>query len=310
MKPDKRKPAYRFLLESGELPERADRADSLLSSCTVCSRKCGVNRLDDEKGFCRTGLLPVISSYGPHFGEEPPLVGTGGSGTIFATHCNLACRFCQNSDISQCGRGSEIIPSQLAEIMIRLQDAGCHNINLVTPSHIVPQLIRSISSAAGQGLSIPIVYNSGGYDSVETLRLLDGIIDIYMPDAKYGSNAIAADLSRVPDYADVMMAAIREMHRQVGDLVIENGIAVRGLLVRHLVLPENLARSDLVLPWIADEISRETYVNIMDQYHPDWQVSGRTEAKYPALRRGITADEFARAVRIARDAGLHRFPDL
>lgn len=310
MKPDKRQPAYRSLFESGELSERADRAYSLLSSCTVCPRKCGVNRLDDEKGFCRTGLLPVVSSYGPHFGEEPPLVGSGGSGTIFVTHCNLACRFCQNSDISQCGRGNEITPDELAGIMIRLQDGGCHNINIVTPSHIVPQLIRAIGIASGRGLAIPIVYNSGGYDSVETLRLLDGIVDIYMPDAKYGSNAIAADLSRAPEYVDVMKAAIREMHRQVGDLVIENGIAVRGLLVRHLVLPENLAGSDLVLPWIAEDISRDTYVNIMDQYHPAWKVSDRGEEEYSALRRGITAGEYARVIRIARDAGLHRFPDL
>ncbi|PKG32431.1 radical SAM protein [Methanoregula sp.] len=309
MKPDKRQPAYRELLESGELSERSDRAYSLLSSCTVCPRKCGVNRLEDEKGFCRTGLLPVISSYGPHFWEEPPLVGTGGSGTIFVTHCNLACRFCQNSDISQCGQGSEITPQQLAEIMIRLQDAGCHNINIVTPSHIVPQLIRAIGIAAGQGLTVPIVYNSGGYDSARTLRLLDGIVDIYMPDAKYGSNAIAADLSRAPEYVDVNKAAIREMHRQVNDLVIENGIAVRGLLVRHLVLPENLAGSDLVLPWIAEEISPDTYVNIMDQYRPEWQVLGRAEETSPALRRGITVGEYTRAVRIARDAGLHRgFP--
>jgi putative pyruvate formate lyase activating enzyme len=309
MKPDTRQPAYLGLHKTGELAERADTAYMLLESCTVCPRKCGVNRLDDEKGFCRTGLMPVISSYGPHFGEEPPLVGTGGSGTIFITHCNLACRFCQNYDISQCGRGSETAPEQLAGIMIRLQDGGCHNINIVTPSHIVPQLIRGISIAAGQGLAIPIVYNSGGYDSVATLRLLDGIIDIYMPDAKYGSNAVAADLSHVPDYADVMKAAIREMHRQVGDLVIENGIAVRGLLVRHLVLPENLAGSDRVLPWIAEEISRDTYVNIMDQYHPAWQVLGRTAASYPALRRRITPDEFANAIRIARVAGLHRgFP--
>jgi len=309
MKPDKRQPAYRSLFESGELSERADRAYSFLSSCTVCPRKCGVNRLDDEKGFCRTGLPPVVSSYGPHFGEEPPLVGTGGSGTIFVTHCNLACRFCQNSDISQCGQGNEITPDELAAIMIRLQDGGCHNINIVTPSHIVPQLIRAIGIAAGRGLTVPIVYNSGGYDSVATLRLLDGIVDIYMPDAKYGSNAIGADLSCAPDYVDIMKAAIREMHQQVGDLVIENSIAVRGLLVRHLVLPENLSGSDLLLPWIAEEISRETYVNIMDQYHPAWKVSGRGEEPYPALRRGITADEYARAIRIARDAGLHRgFP--
>ena len=241
-------PGYLDLQASGDLEERACRAYDLLRSCTVCPRRCGVNRLEDERGFCRTGLLPVVSSYGPHFGEEPPLIGRGGSGTIFITHCNLACIFCQNYEISQCGTGSEVTPDKLADIMIRLQQGGCVNINIVTPSHIVPQLIRSICIAAGRGLDVPLVYNSGGYDSVETLRLLDGIVDIYMPDAKYGSNDHAAALSHAPGYVDVMKAALREMYRQVGDLVIDDGIAVRGLLVRHLVLPGNFAGSDILLP--------------------------------------------------------------
>lgn len=190
--------------------------------------------------------------------------------------------------------------------MILLQQGGCGNINIVSPTHIVPQLIRSISIAAGRGLVIPVVYNSGGYDAVEMLRLLDGIIDIYMPDAKYGSNNIAAALSHAPGYVDTMKNALAEMHRQVGDLVIDDGIAVRGLLVRHLVLPDNLAGSDLVLPWIAENISRDTYVNIMDQYHPANRVFVSASSGYPALKRGITAAEYHRAIRIARDAGLHR----
>ena len=295
---------------TGELKDRVGRAYDLLRSCTVCPRKCSVNRLADERGLCRTGLLPVVASYGPHFGEEPPLVGRGGSGTIFVTHCNLACIFCQNFEISQGGRGSDVPPDKLADMMILLQQGGCGNINIVSPTHVVPQLIRSISIAAGRGLSVPIVYNSGGYDAVETLRLLDGIIDIYMPDAKYGSNDIALALSHAPGYVDAMKAALREMHRQVGDLVIADGIAVHGLLVRHLVLPENLAGSNVVLPWIAEEISRDTYVNIMDQYH--WPTSVlppafiKEKPEYRTLLRPITGKEYADAIRWAREAGLHR----
>ena len=307
MIPRKPEPGYLQRHVSGELEERAGRAYDLLRSCTVCPRKCGVNRLEDERGFCRTGLMPVISSFGPHFGEERPLVGRGGSGTIFVTHCNMACCFCQNYGISQCGQGQEVPPEKIAEMMIRLQKGGCHNINIVTPSHIVPQLVRSISIAAEQGLAIPVVYNSGGYDSVETLRLLDGIVDIYMPDAKYGRNEIAQELSGAPGYVDVMKAAIREMHRQVGDLAIVDGIAVRGLLVRHLVLPENLAGSDLVLPWLAEEISRETYVNIMDQYRPAGNVAADRDCnRYPALARSLSGQEYLHAVRIAAGCGLHR----
>lgn len=305
-RPDVPLPGYVRLHEAGDLSGRVRMAYDLLSSCEVCPRTCGINRLEDEKGFCRTGLLPVVSSYGPHFGEEPPLVATGGSGTIFITHCNLACRFCQNYEISQSGRGSEVPPEKMADMMIRLQDLGCHNINIVTPSHIVPQLIQSINIAAERGLSIPVVYNSGGYDSVEALRLLDGVIDIYMPDAKYGSNDVASALSGAPDYVNVMQAAVGEMHRQVGDLVIHDGVAVRGLIVRYLVLPENLAGSDTVLPWIAEEISKDTYVNIMDQYRPVYGVAGTGILPYPALHRGITAAEYHRAIRIAQDAGLHR----
>ncbi len=300
-------PSYIALSESGELEERICQAYALLSSCTVCPRKCRINRLEDERGFCRTGLLPVISSFGPHFGEEPPLVGKNGSGTIFVTHCNLSCEYCQNYDISQCGNGNAVSCETLAGMMINLQQRDCHNINLVTPSHIVPQIIRSIGIAAGQGLHIPIVYNSGGYDSVDTLRLLDGIVDIYMPDAKYGSDDVAMALSHAPDYVGSMKAAIKEMHRQVGDLVITNGLAVRGMIIRHLVLPENLAGSDRVLPWIAENISRDTYVNIMNQYHPSWHMQGDGNSSLsPSLGRRITPEEYRFAVRCAVDSGLQK----
>ncbi|MDP2797010.1 MAG: radical SAM protein [Methanoregula sp.] len=303
----KNRAGYIALFESGDLAERIDRACDLLKSCTVCPRQCRVNRTRNEKGYCRTGLLPVIASYGPHFGEEPPLVGRNGSGTIFVTHCNLACAFCQNYDISQCGRGNEVSFETLAGMMTRLQSQGCHNINIVTPSHIIPQLLMSVGIAARNGLRIPLVYNSGGYDSADTLRLLDGVIDIYMPDAKYGSNEVALALSDAPHYVDFMKAAIREMHRQVGDLVTEDGVATRGLIIRHLVLPDNLAGSETILPWIAEEISRESYVNIMDQYLPSWHASNHDMKSLPAsLKRRITTDEYRFAIRCAQDCGLHR----
>ncbi len=301
------KPGYLALYESGELEERADRAFALLRRCTICPRECRVDRTLEGKGFCRTGLLPVIASFGPHFGEEPLLAGQRGSGTIFVTHCNLACEFCQNYAISQCGAGREVSFETLASMMIQLQRQGCHNINIVTPSHIAPQLIRSIGIAARSGLEIPIVYNSGGYDAVETLRLLDGVIDIYMPDAKYGDDTTALALSHAPEYVRVMKAAIREMHRQVGDLIIEDGLAVRGLIVRHLVLPDNRAGSDGILKWIAEKISTDTYVNIMPQYHPAWHTAD-VGGIFPdsALRRCITPGEFREVIPNAGKYGLHR----
>jgi putative pyruvate formate lyase activating enzyme len=305
-----RRPGYVALKECGELDERIARACELLRECTVCPRACRVNRLEGGRGNCRTGVRTVVSSYGPHFGEEPPLVGLHGSGTIFITHCNLACEFCQNFAISQCGSGREVSAGAIAEMMIRLQRQGCHNINIVTPSHVVPQLLKSIGIAADKGLSIPIVYNSGGYDAVSTLRLLDGVVDIYMPDAKYAYNDIAAALSHAWDYVDRMKAALREMHRQVGDLIIEDEIAVRGLLIRHLVLPGNLAGTDQILSWIASVLSRDTYVNIMDQYHPAWHVANvKDKVPFPVLRRPITTSEYRAAIRAATACGLHRgFP--
>lgn len=303
---EKNPAGYVALFESGELAKRIDRANDLLKSCTVCPRHCKVNRISNDKGFCKTGHLPVIASYGPHFGEEPPLVGHNGSGTIFVSHCNLSCCFCQNYDISQCGIGKETSADTLAGMMVQLQSQGCHNINIVTPSHIVPQLLSSIGIAVERGLDIPLVYNSGGYDSTYMLRLLDGVIDIYMPDAKYGSNDVALTLSDAPHYVDFMKSAIREMHRQVGNLVIEEGVATRGLIIRHLVLPDNLSGSDKILPWIAEEISRDTYVNIMDQYHPSWHTSNNDMKSLPAsLKRRITAGEYRFAISCAQNCGLH-----
>jgi putative pyruvate formate lyase activating enzyme len=224
------------------------------------------------------------------------------------THCNLACQFCQNHNISQCGSGEEVSCEKLAEMMIRLQEQGCHNINLVTPTHIVPQILASLEIAIQDGLRIPLVFNSGGYDSVDTLRLLDGIIDIYMPDAKYGSDEIAGTLSHAQNYVATMKAGIVEMHRQVGNLVIEKGIAIRGMIIRHLVLPDNLAGSDLVLPWIAQEISPDSYVNIMDQYHPSWHAGNADDVSLPrSLHRRIGAEEYQFAIRCALKSGLHRF---
>ena len=239
---DRAVPAYQALLRTGELAERRDRALEVLSECRLCPRECRVNRLSGETGFCRTGREAVVASHGPHFGEERPLVGLGGSGTVFFTHCSLGCIFCQNYDISHLGRGRAVSAQQLADSMLELERLGCHNINLVTPTHFVPQILEGLVIAAQRGLEVPLVYNCGGYESVETLKLLDGVVDMYMPDAKYSDGQVAARLSGATDYPDRMRAAITEMHRQVGDLQIDRrGLARRGLLVRHLVLPNNLA---------------------------------------------------------------------
>lgn len=300
-------PSYIPLCDSGELQKRADAAYSLLGHCSVCPRMCGVNRLTGDEGYCRGGLLPKISSYGPHFGEEPPLVGRHGSGTIFFSGCNMRCIFCQNSEISQLDIGKEITCEELASIMLALQERKCHNINLVSPTHFVPQILEAVLIAAGRGLHIPLVYNTGTYDSLETLKLLDGVVDIYMPDAKYGRNEVALALSDAPGYVPVMSAAMKEMYRQVGDLVVSNGVASRGMIIRHLVLPDNLANSEIVMKFIAEEISRDSYVNIMDQYRPCWKVASESgDHIFDSLKRGITRDEYRYAVRCATENGLKR----
>jgi putative pyruvate formate lyase activating enzyme len=300
-------PSYLDLLATGELSERVEQASALLSSCTVCPRHCGVDRTRDERGYCGGGLLPGVSSYGPHFGEEPPLVGSHGSGTIFFTGCNMRCVFCQNYDISQVRHGTEVSADQLTGMMLRLQDRRCHNITLVSPSHFVPQILEAVYIAAGMGLHIPLVYNTGTYDSVDTLRILEGVVDIYMPDAKYGSEEIARVLSDAPGYPAVMQDAIVEMQRQAGDLVVRDGVAERGLIIRHLVLPGDLADSDLVMKFIGEKVSKEAYVNVMDQYRPCGRVIGETGNPYrELLMRAITGKEYRYATGCAMRYGLHR----
>ncbi len=274
----------------------------ILEECTLCPRRCRVNRFKGERGFCKTGVKPVISSWGPHFGEERPLVGRRGSGTIFFTHCNLGCIYCQNWTISHLGEGEETTTENLSRIMLMLQSEGCHNINLVTPTHQVPMIVESILLAKDRGLDIPIVYNSGGYESLETIKLLEGIIEIYMPDLKYMSGRYSKKYSLAEDYPEVAKSAIKEMHKQVGDLIIDRrGIAVRGLLVRHLVLPDDIAETEKVVRFIADEISLNTYINIMDQYRPCYRAH-----EFPELSRRISTDEYRDAINIALRVGLKR----
>lgn len=294
-------PAY-LRLPTGELERRAQVAHERMAKCDLCARACGVDRLAGELGVCRTGVQAKVSSYGAHMGEEDALRGWLGSGTIFFTHCNLRCQFCQNSDISQTDAGQEVTAEELAGIMLSLQARGCHNINLVSPSHVVAPILAALAIAARRGLRLPLVYNTGGYDSLEALRLLDGVVDIYMPDMKYADGGISLKYSRVRDYPPVNRAAIKEMHRQVGDLQINaNGLATRGLLVRHLILPHDLAGTAEIVRFLAQEISADTYLNLMDQYHPAYHAG-----RYPELNRRITAQEFDAALHLAREAGLHR----
>ncbi len=297
-------PSYLALHESGELARRAERARELLEPCVVCPRECRAARLSGAACFCGGGERAMVCSAGPHFGEERPLVGTGGSGTIFLAGCNLGCIFCQNYEISHLRQGVEVGADELANTMVRLQARGCHNINFVTPTHYVPQILAALVIAAEAGLRVPLVYNTGGYDALQTLRLLDGVFDIYMPDAKYADGEVAARLSGAPDYPEVMRAALTEMHAQVGDLYIgPDGLARRGLLVRHLVLPDGLAGTSEIMRFLAS-LSRDTYVNVMAQYRPCYQAHEHSE-----LCRSITADEYRAAVQAALDAGLHRLDD-
>ncbi len=294
-------PAYLELYEQGVLQERAAIARERLASCTLCPLACRADRLHDEAGECRVGREAIVASYGAHFGEEDVLRGWRGSGTVFFSGCNLRCVYCQNYDISQFVSGQAVDAAQLAEIFLEVQREGCHNLNLVTPSHVVAQILEALAIAVPHGLRLPIVYNTSGYDSVATLRLLDGVVDIYMPDVKYSDSAIGQQYSGIPHYWEVVRPALREMHRQVGDLRIERGLAVRGLLIRHLVLPGRLAGSQEVLRFIAEEISRDSWINVMDQYHPSYRAYD-----YPELARRITSSEYAEVVAYARSLGLHR----
>jgi putative pyruvate formate lyase activating enzyme len=294
-------PAYLQLWESGELNKRIDRLYGILESCELCPRKCRANRLEGEEGYCHAVAELRVSSYGPHFGEESELVGLRGSGTIFLTSCNLLCVYCQNYEISHLGEGEVRTEEEVADYMLKLQAKGCHNINFVTPTLFTPQLIKATAIAAGKSLHLPIVWNCSGYENVETIKLLDGIVDIYMPDIKYSDNAVAKRYSNAPDYFEMCREAVQEMHRQVGDLWLnERGIACRGLLIRHLVLPNGLAGSGEVLKFVAS-LSKDTYVNIMAQYHPCGEAF-----QYKELNRRPTSIEYFNVVATARKLGLHR----
>jgi putative pyruvate formate lyase activating enzyme len=271
----------------------------LLAPCKVCPRECGVDRLSGEIGNCGAGLEVKVSSYHQHFGEEPPLVGRQGSGTIFLTHCNLHCIYCQNYEISQLGLGTETNLEELADMMMKLQGLGCHNINFVTPTPWVPQIIEALSIAQNRGLDLPVVYNCGGYESVQTLRMLEGIVSIYMPDIKYADNKYAQQYSGVADYWDVVRPALKEMHRQVGDLIVEKGIAKRGLLIRHLVMPHGIAGSRQCFEFISRELSKNTTVNVMAQYYPTYKAS-----QYAPISRRITTQEYRDALEELSKVGL------
>ncbi len=298
----KQNSGYLSLYSTGELTERIETAMAGLASCCMCPRRCKVNRLDEEKGICNTGSQAIVASYAPHFGEESPLVGSSGSGTIFFSYCNLLCLFCQNYEISHLGEGVAVTSGQLAAVMMSLQKQGCHNINFVTPSHVVPQILAALPIAVEKGLTVPLVYNSSGYDSVETLKLLNGVVDIYMPDFKFWDSASAKRYAKAKDYPEKAQAALKEMHDQVGDLILdENNVAVKGLLVRHLVMPEGLAETGTIMNFLAKKISTATYVNVMDQYRPCGQAR-----QCPPLQRRITHDEYQEAWRLAKEAGLTR----
>jgi putative pyruvate formate lyase activating enzyme len=298
-------PSYAALAATGELSRRAAAALGRLSHCDLCPRQCGTDRGAGELGDCRTGRRARVSSAGPHFGEEAPLTGRNGSGTIFFSGCNLNCSYCQNCGISQLGEGRVMGADELASSMLAVQGLGCHNLNLVTPTHATPQILEALVLAVDRGLRIPIVYNCGGYESVSTLEILDGVVDIYMPDVKYMDPGPAARYSAASDYPEVVRAAIREMHRQVGDLEIdERGVASRGLLVRHLILPGGLAGTRAVVRFLAAEISADTYVNVMSQYRPCHEVHADGD-----LGRRISETEYREAVEEALAAGLTRLDD-
>ena len=297
---EKYTPKYINSLKTGLLEEKIEQAQALLASCTLCPRQCQVNRLEDERGYCGTGKKAVVASYSPHFGEEPPLVGQNGSGTIFFSHCNLQCVFCQNSDISIEGQGTEIDESQLAYIMLELQRSGCHNINFVTPSHVVPQILKALSLAVKQGLRIPLVYNTSAYESLDTLKILRDVIDIYLPDFKFMDKDASSQYCHAADYPEKAMAALQEMQNQSGDLMVDYaGIACSGLLVRHLVMPGRLEETGQILAFLKAKVSPHTHINIMSQYRPLGDAF-----KFEAISRKVTVQEFKAALKLGRESGL------
>jgi len=295
------------LHRSGELRRRAAAGLERLTHCLVCPRDCGVDRMADKTAACKTGRYARVSSYFPHFGEEDCLRGWNGSGTIFFSMCNLRCVFCQNYDISQAGRGEETRPERLAEMMLELQIVGCHNINFVTPEHVVPQILEALPLAVGGGLRLPLVYNTSAYDSIDSLSLLDGIVDIYMPDFKFWDPRLSLRYLLAKDYPEVASRAIKEIHRQVGALKFdERGLAKRGVLVRHLVMPGAIAGTGEIMRFLAEEVSEDTYVNIMEQYCPAGRVNSE---KFEEINRRVRGNEFKEALDQAREAGLWRFDE-
>lgn len=297
-------PGYLALYRSGELKRRADVLEARLAACDICPRECGINRLEGKRGFCHSAYLPIVSSVCAHHGEEPALSGSQGSGTIFFGNCNMRCVYCQNYQISQdpVAQQSNVMDFHtLAERMLYLQnELGCHNINFVSPSHFVPQIVKAVLEAVPKGLHVPLVYNTSGYDSLDVLQQLDGIIDIYLPDLRYASNEIANKFSQAPDYVEHDQAAIQEMYRQVGDLMLdEDGIAQKGVIVRHLILPDRLAGSEESLTWLAEEVSPTITVGIMSQYYPAYRATS-----IPSLARGITVAEYEEVVDLVNELGL------
>ena len=296
------KPSERDTRKTGRFAVGVEEINQHLASCDLCPRVCLVNRMAGELGYCRVGKEALVASYGAHLGEEYPLRGWRGSGTIFFGGCNLDCIFCQNAEISQKRSGKPTSSVELAGIMLELQDQGCHNINLVSPTHVTAQLAESLDLASRRGLNIPVVYNCGGYESVGTLKMLEGMVDIYLPDMKYSDPKIGQELSGVPDYPSINREAILEMHRQVGDLIVdERGLATRGLMIRHLVLPNRLAGSETILRFLAEDISPDTYLNIMDQYHP-CHLAHQTKS----LNRRSTLAEVQEVMALALALGFSR----
>jgi len=295
-------PAYAKLESAGKLAERVERAYGILEGCTLCPRRCGVNRRAGQKGFCRAPEKAIVHSYSPHFGEELPLVGRGGSGTIFFSNCNLRCVFCQNWPIAHKGWGSEVSDEALAEMMLDLQRRGCHNINLVTPTHVMPNIVGATRIALQKGLHLPLCYNTSGYESLENIKLLDGIVDIYLPDMKFmdGAEASRYNFAAAYDYPERAQETTIEMHRQVGVLATdERGIALRGLIVRHLVMPNRIAGTREFVNWVAENLPTDTYVNIMSQYRVEFRAF-----EFERIARAITSEEFVEAMEWAGEAGL------
>ncbi|MBM4278359.1 MAG: radical SAM protein [Deltaproteobacteria bacterium] len=294
-------PAYEKLEKEGKLGKRIEQAYALFEKCRLCPRMCGVNRRKGEKGFCRASLKPVIFSFNPHFGEEMPLVGAGGSGTIFFSNCNLRCIFCQNWPIAHEGRGKEVQDEDVADMMLKLQKMGCHNINLVTPTHVMPNILNATRIALKKGLRLPLVYNTSGYELAEVVKILDGIVDIYLPDMKYmDSDKSAKYSSGASDYPEVTKKAIIEMQRQVGVLQPDKqGIALRGVMIRHLVMPNRVAGTEKFVRWVAEALPKNTYINIMAQYRVEYKAF-----EHPEIARGITVEEFMEAMDWAKKSGL------